>query len=348
MALRGATGKGASGSRPFVSVIGVARGNTIMKKPTKPKTLKKESHKETVARIAAENRAYFQKLESNGKKQSRKADIVAEITAENRRLYFEELESTAEKQTGKETKATNTKTVENLSCVPRSWFGNNTRTELKAENPTKIRSLFDEYQANNESQSALYVCPHCQNECSVASDLIGKDAQCPHCQNIFNVAATKPQKPHFTKPSGKSTPLQVFAMSFLIVFLCVGFVCGIKDIGYIWDDAWSKPSISDTQDSQPTVAAQPNSQTTSESVADFNSRMEAKDLMRRRAQEDSVNNSTTPSQYNISSDRAEKYFGSAAREEMRDYLVSQGQPASDSDIDYALKVNERLEHYSGN
>jgi hypothetical protein len=145
MALRGATGKGASGSRPFVSVIGVARGNTIMKKPTKPKTLKKESHKETVARIAAENRAYFQKLESNGKKQSRKADIVAEITAENRRLYFEELESKPENHT--------------------------------TENHTKIRSLFDEYQANNESPSALYVCPHCQNECSVANDLIGRDAQ---------------------------------------------------------------------------------------------------------------------------------------------------------------------------
>ena len=287
-----------------------------MKKPTKPKTLKKESHKETVARIAAENRAYFQKLESNGKKQSRKADIVAEITAENRRLYFEELESKPENHT--------------------------------TENHTKIRSLFDEYQANNESPSALYVCPHCQNECSVANDLIGRDAQCPHCQNIFNAAATKPQKPHFTKPSGKSTPLQVFLMSFLIVFLCVGLICGIKDIGYIWDDAWSKPSISDSQDSQPTVAAQPSIQTTSESVADFNSRMEAKDLIRRKAQEDYGNNSTPPSQYNISSDRAEKYFGSAAREEMRDYLVSQGQPASDSDIDYALKVNERLEHYSGN
>jgi len=53
------------------------------------------------------------------------------------------------------------------------------------------------------------------------------------------------------------------------------------------------------------------------------------------------------SSYSISSDRAEKYLGSAAQEEMRDYLKSQGQPASDSDIDYALKVNERLEHYNG-
>jgi hypothetical protein len=35
-----------------------------MSKPTKPKPQKKESHKETIARIAAENRAFFEKLEA--------------------------------------------------------------------------------------------------------------------------------------------------------------------------------------------------------------------------------------------------------------------------------------------
>ena len=56
--------------------------------------------------------------------------------------------------------------------------------------------------------------------------------------------------------------------------------------------------------SEPALAAQMESQTTPESVADFNSRMEAKELNRSRAQEDYVDNSTTPSKHSISSDRA--------------------------------------------
>ena len=68
-----------------------------------------------------------------------------------------------------------------------------------------------------------------------------------------------------------------------------------------------------------------------------------------RVQAAEQNATSSGSGYYISKDRADKYFGSGAREEMANYLKSQSQPpASSSDIDFLLKVNERAEHYSGN
>ena len=285
-----------------------------MSKPTKIKPQKKESQKEIVARISAENRAYFQKLESKEKKQSRK-EVIADIT------------------------------------VPRSWLGNSAQKESKPENLTKIRSLFDEYQANKESPAAFYVCPNCNNECSVVSDLIGGDVQCPNCPNIFNAAATKPQTTRSEKPASKQSSGFEALAGFAIIA-----VCGLL-IWWWWIFTFNTNSseqiqpttAAQTQNGEPVATTQPNSQTTPESVADFNSRMEAKELIRRRAQEDYGNNSTTPSKYAISSDRAKKYFGSDAREEMRNYLQQNGNSSpSQSDIDFALKLNERLEHNSGN
>lgn len=49
----------------------------------------------------------------------------------------------------------------------------------------------------------------------------------------------------------------------------------------------------------------------------------------------------------VSGERAEKFYGAAAREEMREYLKRNGTlHPSEADISFALKVNERLEYHA--
>ena len=106
-----------------------------MSKPTKPKPQKKESRKETIAKIAAENRAYFER------------------------------EERADRQT-----------------QPRI---------------TRIRS-----QATAPADSVTYICPHCQSQCGVPSELVGSDVNCPNCANVFNATC----QPKDTPPSILTAP----------------------------------------------------------------------------------------------------------------------------------------------
>ena len=51
--------------------------------------------------------------------------------------------------------------------------------------------------------------------------------------------------------------------------------------------------------------------------------------------------------YYISPDRTDKYLGTAAQAEMRDFLREHGSPnPSQQDIDFALRLNERLEYHT--
>lgn len=94
------------------------------------------------------------------------------------------------------------------------------------------------------------------------------------------------------------------------------------------------------------------SSTSSQSETDGLNILEIKEKIRRNNPglygNDSSGLNSTPRISYITQERAEKYLGPAAREEMRAYLISQGQPASESDINFCLKLNERLEHYGGN
>ena len=254
-----------------------------MSKPTKAKPQKKESRKEAIARIAADNRAYFEKLDRQEQKQTRRQAIAEKV----------------------------------------------------AVNHAPVLTL----EKANEPPPVMYICPHCKKECAVGNDLIGSDVKCPFCSNIFNATIDAPQTlqtPRLIKPTSKSSAIAASFAAFAVIMVLGFFMCwGIYALCTISPDK---------QNSQPEAAAQPNSQTTPESVADFNSRMEAKEMVRRRFQMDNggapENAEPKTGKYVISSERAEKYLGPTAREEMRDYLKQNGSPnPSDSDIDFALKLN---------
>lgn len=160
-----------------------------MRKPKQPKPETKESRKEAIARIAAENRAHFEKLDREDKKQSRRQAIA----------------------------------------------------ENAAVNHARVLTL----ERTNEAPPVMYVCPHCNNQCSVSGDLIGADVNCPHCSNVFNATASKPTmvaEPPVMPKSKASGWETTGGIAFLLV-VSVGLLCGYFGVGSQNSSSQSKPDV---------------------------------------------------------------------------------------------------------
>ena len=188
----------------------------------------------------------------------------------------------------------------------------------------------------------LNTCPHCHAECGIPSDSVGNDVQCPHCSKEFKAGPLK------AETSAAKTIFETLAKHLFAILVAIAFVsAAVLSI---------KPTVQDSSQHLPQQTQDPQNQAQPQmqkplDTEDFDARMEAKALIRKRAASDYGNGSdgskTTPPKYEISSERAEKYLGPSAQEEMREYLKQHGNPnPSQSDIDVYLKLNERLEHHT--
>lgn len=292
-----------------------------MKKANKPKTQNKDSHKETVARIAAANRAYFQKLESQEKllsrKLSRKDSLALHVCP----------------YCGRECSTASSLSDSDVCCPGCYTIFNPNRPHSNKQKPLPYVEV-----ANSDAASGHCLSGTFSGSENPKSTITTETPRPPEPAPNETPRTQPPQEPTLKCPSlvnGSLEALLFFVIACLVCFLCWDFFYdGLKG---------------NVKEIQPRVTIQPRSQTTTPtSVAGSDLRMEAKKTV---IQEDvDINiNSTTPSKYSISNERAEKYLGSAAQEEMRIYLMLNGDAnPSKSQIDAMLKINERFEFHQGN
>jgi hypothetical protein len=194
-----------------------------MKKPSKSKPRRLESHKEVVARITEQNRAYFARLD--GKKQA----------ARPRRLKSQKKTDTSMTEASpgvfSETDGGPSSNKPGWELVEQAGV-----ETIRDENPAVCFEESKNYPAESGGAARLvYICPHCHDEMTYAPECHSLVAQCPNCQNLLILGrATAPEdlparnafRPFF--PEVKTTGNHFFSDSsvsvkFAILVVWAGF-----------------------------------------------------------------------------------------------------------------------------